>query len=530
MRFLLILTLLFVQACAGPETKPAADHANLTFIHLNDTYRIDALEEGRAGGFARVATIVRNLKAQGRDVRILHGGDFLYPSLESKHFDGAQMVEAMNYLDDLAPLYVVPGNHEFEPEQPDVLIDRVRESRFKWISDNILFRTGQQDVDDMLLNKFTFVAGGKTVGVFGITRRPDSKRDQRDYAVFAQASYVDSAARAIEALRHENADMIIGLTHLSLEQDLEIAALKDRYPEFLLVAGGHEHNVQYHEATDHDALVVKGDSNARRIWQIDVEFRDRGPVVRDKQIDVNDSIPQDPGYADIPARWEERLMQAIPFLKARIGDAAVRLDGRESTIRTRDSGWGMFIADQMQNAFPGKEIDFAIVNSGSLRIDDFIEADITWEDIARTFMYPSAVRFLEIRGRDFRELLETGYRGNAGEGYFPQLSGLRVCVDRGNENGKRIVQLQVSVDGNWQEIDDERVYGVVASDYIVGGGDDYDFSRALHKSPASAELKYLVLDSIMEATSNGQKVGQAISTDGRRYVELGAGEDLCFAQ
>jgi len=55
----------------------------ITFLHLNDTYRVGALEDGNRGGFGRVTTIIRNLQSQNRTVRLLHGGDFLYPSLES---------------------------------------------------------------------------------------------------------------------------------------------------------------------------------------------------------------------------------------------------------------------------------------------------------------------------------------------------------------------------------------------------------------------------------------------------------------
>ena len=87
---LLALLILFLTACAN--TGGTANSDALTFIHLNDTYRVDAVEEGRRGGFGRVATLVRALKAQGRDVRILHDGDFLYPSLESQLWNGEQMV------------------------------------------------------------------------------------------------------------------------------------------------------------------------------------------------------------------------------------------------------------------------------------------------------------------------------------------------------------------------------------------------------------------------------------------------------
>ena len=74
----LLLPILFVFAACDRTTAEVPD---LTLIHLNDVYRIDAVEDGNRGGMSRVATIVRRLQADGREVRITHGGDFLYPSL-----------------------------------------------------------------------------------------------------------------------------------------------------------------------------------------------------------------------------------------------------------------------------------------------------------------------------------------------------------------------------------------------------------------------------------------------------------------
>jgi 2',3'-cyclic-nucleotide 2'-phosphodiesterase (5'-nucleotidase family) len=84
---LIVVVLLALTACSvdtDNDIDNNADQSGLTFIHLNDTYRIGDVESGNAGGFGRVVTVVRALKAQGRDVRILHGGDFLFPSLESQ--------------------------------------------------------------------------------------------------------------------------------------------------------------------------------------------------------------------------------------------------------------------------------------------------------------------------------------------------------------------------------------------------------------------------------------------------------------
>ena len=88
-----------LTACNAPAEQQST---GLTFIHLNDTYRIGAVEDGNAGGFGRVVTIIRELQAEGRDVRILHGGDFLYPSLESQLWHGEQMVDAFIFMDAIA--------------------------------------------------------------------------------------------------------------------------------------------------------------------------------------------------------------------------------------------------------------------------------------------------------------------------------------------------------------------------------------------------------------------------------------------
>ena len=102
--FLLFVSIFLLTSC---EPTTTANGGGLTFIHLNDTYRIGAVESGAAGGFGRVLTVVREAQAEGRDVRILHGGDFLYPSLESQLWNGAQIVEAFNFMDAVAPSQLI---------------------------------------------------------------------------------------------------------------------------------------------------------------------------------------------------------------------------------------------------------------------------------------------------------------------------------------------------------------------------------------------------------------------------------------
>ena len=192
--------LLIVGACTVQQESLSDSHdsasSKISIIHLNDTYRVGDVEEGRRGGFGRVATLVKNLQADGREVHITHGGDLLFPSLESQLWNGAQMVEALNYLNSLAPVYFVPGNHEFDKRDAGAVVDAVRASEFAWIADNLEFDTGEEDVDATLQKSFVFSAGGPkpSRGSFGSATGPGrSGRSRRPGGVYREP--------AAEALR-----------------------------------------------------------------------------------------------------------------------------------------------------------------------------------------------------------------------------------------------------------------------------------------------------------------------------------------
>ena len=521
----------FVVACSTTpvETPTAPPVPGVTFIHLNDTYRVGAVEDGTAGGFGRVVTLVRELQAEGRDVRILHGGDFLYPSLESQLWNGMQIVDAFNFMDAVAPMYVVAGNHEFDPRTPDHLIEAVTASEFDWVGDNYRFATGNADVDGALHEQFMFEAGGYTIGAFGLLLHASDGGNDRAY-VPTEPDYFGHARRAIEALDAAGADLIIGLTHLHLFTDVEIASLRAEYPQFMFIVGGHEHEPEFVELREDRASVMKGASNARRVWRIDVTFdADGNPDIETRMIDLDETVEPDPDYARIEDKWRGRLLERFPFLVARIGEAAVPFDAREVTIRNQESNWGNFIVDQMRGAFGKPHAELAFINSGTLRIDDYIIGDIAFEDVGRTFGFSSYLRYMTMTGAQFRAVLESGYRGTGpSKGYFPQVSGFRVCVDRSRDEGNRIVSLQLPDDNGWQEIDADREYGVVVPDFLFRGGDGYNFPTEVEGSRPGSELVYLVLDAIINAQAEGRAIGAPVDPDNPRIVILEEPGEPCW--
>jgi len=481
----------------------SAQQRTLTVLQLNDVYRIDAVENGRAGGIGRVVTLAERAKEGGAEVRVLHAGDAIAPSLESRYFAGLQMIDALNYLDSVAPLLFVPGNHEFDERRPAMLAGAIQASRFPWLAGNVALATGDSAADRRVGRDTVIVAAsGLRVGVFTLTFM-DSPRD---YAR-PDSAFVEDAERMIRGLEARGADVIVGLTHLANDTDRQVSRLRRRHPKFAWICGGHEHYRLSDPLTDSTALITKGDSNARGIWRVTLTGGRRASA-RAEAVAVDSTIPVDPGYERrVTQAWAARLREKVPFLDVPIGRSETLLDASESTVRNAESAWGDWLADQMRTAFPTQPADIAVLNGGALRIDDVFGDTLRWEHLARTFGFPTRVALVSLRGTDVRGMLERSVSGGEGEGRFLQVSGLRVRFDRARPEGGRVLDVQVQRGAAWAPLAADSVYTVAVPDYLFGGGDGYTFAKnAVASVPPGPDLKLLAFDALAALYARGEAI------------------------
>ena len=109
----------------------------ITILMINDVYEINESQEDGVGGFIGLNRIINKLrneeKAKGHPTIVTVNGDFLSAGLLSNSYKGKHMVDLFNILEiDLCTI----GNHDFDYGL-DVLIERVRQSRFKWVCSNV---------------------------------------------------------------------------------------------------------------------------------------------------------------------------------------------------------------------------------------------------------------------------------------------------------------------------------------------------------------------------------------------------------
>ncbi len=450
--------------CApGAPQRPVPEPGALRFLLVNDVYVADTLADG-TGGLARLATLRKQLEAQGPILFVL-AGDVLSPSLLSKYYRGRQMVEAFN----AAGLhYATFGNHEFELDR-DTLIARIRESRFRWLSANCALADSQPFPGVAAWDTVTLA--GMRVGLFGITLLGEYRR-------YVRCTDPDSAARqAIADLTAAGADWVIGLTHQTVEAD---SALLEREPKLDLILGGHDHEA--HDVTVGGRRVLKADANSRSAWE--VTLCARGGATNSpadpwtaRLHTVDGRIPVAPEVAGIAQAWQDSLRARLGPERV-VGRTTTALDARDAVSRRQESALGDLVTDAIRW---GLGSDVAILNAGTLRLDDIIQpGDLTNYQLESIFLFADETRIVtfSLSGLRLRELVERSVSdGVLGKGGFLQISGISFTYDRARRVGSRVVGDLRRPDGSvLRQEDTARVaFGVYPA---CEGGDGYQVPEA----------------------------------------------------
>jgi 5'-nucleotidase len=454
--FVMGMFIFFALIAAFSSLSPHDTIVKLTLLQINDVYEITPVSGGKEGGMARLATLRKQLLMQNPNTYMILAGDLFSPSalgtakVDGARLDGKQMVAVLNAI---GLNYCTFGNHEFDlKEQP--FLQRLSESRFTWIASNAFDRNRKAfpNVNENVVFTITNASNQQArIGLFGVT----ITKNQADYV-----TYVDPLAAAkkqVQALR-DKVDILIAITHLTLAEDIDLA---QALPEIDLILGGHEHeNMQVWRGSDFTPI-LKADANARSayIHNLTYDTETRRLQIDSRLQPITDRIPDDPEVSQVVQRWVDQAFGAFStmgFDPAKlVVKSPIALDGRESIVRNQSSPLTELIAEGFLNAAP--DVDLALFNSGSIRIDDELPpGNITEYDVIRILPFGGNVVSVEMRGRLLKQVLDQG-QVNKGTGGFLQTANVKWSAEKDEWliNGK--------------PLDQRRNYKVALSDYLITG-------------------------------------------------------------
>jgi 5'-nucleotidase len=479
---LVVLTLVAVGCAARGAPTPVGDLVRLTLLQINDTYVLGPVDGGRRGGMARLATLVREVKRENPGTIFAIGGDFLSPSVESTFLQGAQMVAA---LDAVGLDFATFGNHEFD-FGPTVLAARMKESKFRWLSANVLDRVSGRPFGGASSDALVTL-GGLRVGVLGLTM-VDAARTSRPGPDIAFADPRVAGKEAAAHLRGQGAQVVVAITHQEIAADRALAAAAD----VDVILGGHEHDPML--AEEGKALITKAGSDARYLVQIDLWLTREGKLVERswRFREVSRRVAADPAVEELVRAYAARFDRELDTV---IGRTDVPLEARTSRLRTQETNVGDFVADRLRERLG---TDAAFINGGAIRTNRTVPpGPLTKRDVHSLLPFTDVVMKLELRGRDLRSALEHGLAQTDREGGgFLQVSGVRVVWDPRRAAGGRVVSLAIG----GRSLADDTVYSVAVPSYLVRGGDGYTaFARGqiVVDESSGPQVAQIVMDAIV---------------------------------
>ena len=459
-KLLLLFFAVLLLSCSRDDGK-----ISFNVLQLNDVYEIAPIQGGRYGGMARVETIRKELLAKNKNTLTVMAGDFLNPSLlgamkhEGQRIKGKQMIEVMNAMSfDLTAF----GNHEFDLSEGE-LQKRMDESNFPWISANILHKTPdsiqpffyrpngvERTIKGSFIKKISDADGTKIKIGFISVCIPSNLRDYVHYQEIF--SSIEKEYKFIE----NKVDVVIGLTHVTIEQDRKIAELLPAIP---LIIGGHEHTNK--NDTIGNVRITKADANAKTVYihRIDFDKKNKNTEVSSQLKLIDATISEDLEIKLIVDKWVEvmdaQISKIVNHPYDHIYFTKIPLDGRDSSVRSFQTNLGKIIAASMEFSFDNS-VDCSIVNGGSIRIDDQLIGNINSVDIFRVLPFGGAILKVRMTGSLLKKVLEYGENA-AGTGAYLQRSSIEVSNNHFEINNKPVIP--------------KKIYTVAVNDYLMKGLD-----------------------------------------------------------
>jgi 5'-nucleotidase / UDP-sugar diphosphatase len=480
MRSLVLLTFSAFLAGAAP--------VELTILHTNDIHGHilpwtgwqGEMNGKTVGGFDRLASVVRKVRAERANVLLLDAGDTISDTMPAVESKGAVVTELMNAVGYDA---MTIGNHE--PDfGPEALRQRIAESRFPVLAANLYDRNSNTHFTKPYVIK---TAGGLRVGILGLaypnTPLTTSPKNVEGLE-FREA--VETAAKYVPLLRKERVDLVIVLSHLGLNGEKHLA---ENVPGIDVIVGGHSHNRMRDPLQVGGTLLVQAGAHLSDVGRIDLTV-DGGKVVRHRRELIlldNAVVGSDTEIAAILRRARPRSDQSLAQASGPVVRAQT-IAGDQPEPRDAQSPADSLFADLIREKtgadivlLPGVGYGVAM-QPGTIR-----EAHLR-----NLVPHDSKVVTMTLTGKQIRDILEQSVENVVTKdpkkkvGGMIQVSGVEFTWSEGAPAGSRVKDVRIAS----AALDPARSYRVATNSMLAGGGHNYStFQRGTDRKEAGPQFE-----------------------------------------
>ena len=440
-------------------------------LSFND-FHGNVLESGKNIGAAKLAGVVNEYKAKANTeygAIPVSAGD-LYQGTAISNLTTGKPVTAM--VKDMGLEASAIGNHEFD-WGADNINTWANEGGFQFLAANIVKKGTEEKVSYAQPYKVVERNGVK-IGLIGIST-PETATSTLAENV-KDVDFLDpvkTVAKWNKVLREtEKVNAVVVIAHAGAYQDSNTKEITGEAADIAKVEGvdaviaGHNHAVVSGEVNG--VPVVEGGYNGRALAKLTFTFDDSN-----KLLDVEPSVDVFLGKeSTLPV--DENVLKEVKNIKEGLneilGKKVTSLEERLShdDKNTAVTPLGVTVAETMRKIV-GTEI--AVTNGGGIR-RSLEQGDVTVGDMYEILPFDNTIVTLDVKGSDLYSIIEHGINT---EGFaWGQFAGIKVWYNP--EDGK-VSSIRLN-DGT--KIDMDKYYSVAINDFMLTGGDKYDFSNAIN--------------------------------------------------
>ncbi|PSK60144.1 GTP-binding protein ypt2 [Elsinoe australis] len=458
---------------------------DLTYFHINDVHaHLDEFRasqgtdcqpaQGCVGGYARVKTVLNDLRPQAENSLFLDAGDEFQGTLFYNFYKGEKTAEVLNQIGVDA---MTLGNHEFDGGD-DELGAFLANLTFPVVSANI---KSTHPILNATIKPYV-IFDKYELAVIGVTIDSSSLSNPGNGTTFADP--ITTVQNTIDHIRATtNIKRIAALTHIGYDEDQRLAA---ETTGLSLIMGGHSHTPLGNitgsqgpyptivENKDGDEVfVVTAYRWGEYLGYIDLKYDSNGKVLEYRGAPIrltNATIPDPQLYNQIKG-WRAPFEE---FAAEVVGETRVELV--QNTCQSQECTLGDFMADAMlaYRRNVSANVAFAIINAGGIRATIDV-GPVTRGEVLTAFPFGNAIVELTRTGQEIYDVLEgivskvNTVNGRPVTSFFQLSTGIRVEYNPNNAVGSRLVSVTIGD----APIDLAANYDFVTLDYLAGGGDNF---------------------------------------------------------
>ncbi len=363
----------------------------LAYAHTMVDYEELARAYGRLGGLDRTATLVKAIRAERGDDKVLFldGGDTWQGSYTSLKSNGQDMVDCMKLLKPDAMV----GHWEFTFGE-DRVKEIVDDMGYAFLASNIFDNEWDEPVFD---STAMFEKGGVKVAVIGQAMPYTPIANPR--WMFPKWSFgirPDTLQENVDKARADGAEVVVLLSHDGFDVDRKLASVVNGID---VIVTGHTHDAIPQAIEIGSTLLLSSGSHGKYLGRIDLEVKD-GKV-------VGHSSNLIPVFSDVVQPDAEMAAKIDEVRKPHEAELNRVIGKTESLLYRRGNFNGTWDDLICQGIIEQRDTQIALSPGFRWGTTLLPGQDITIEDLytETSMSYPSVYR-LEFTGTQMKEILE----------------------------------------------------------------------------------------------------------------------------